>query len=334
MDGWLWTSAAVLAALFVADLAARIFIMTLVLPIFEQRPPFNVPPVEPDPEAEPVRFATTDGLTLAGSYYRPEGEPRGLIVFCPEFGGTHWSAPSYGRGLIDAGFAVLAFDFRNQGESDAQPGYTPTHWLSRREVADVAAALKYVEERFDLADLPVGLFGVSRGANAALAAAAKAPHVSAVAAEGAFSTDAMMLHYAWRWAELYVPGWIVRFVPEWHLAGTLRLARRVSQFRHRVRYTVLERKLPRLAGRPVLLVTGGKDSYVAPVIAERLREAIGPSCEPVWVVPEAKHNQARPTDPDEYDRRLVEFFGRIVDRVPEQPERQPVTPRNLVPAAR
>jgi pimeloyl-ACP methyl ester carboxylesterase len=334
VDGWFWAGTAVLAALLVADVAFRIFVMTLVLPIFEQRPPFNVPPAEPDPEAEPVRFATTDGLTLAGSYYRPEGEPRGLIVFCPEFGGTHWSAPSYARGLIDAGFAVLAFDFRNQGESDSQPGYTPTHWLTRREVADVAAALKYVEERFDLAELPVGLFGISRGANAALAAAAKAPQVRAVAAEGAFSTDAMMLYYSWRWAEVYVPGWIVRLVPEWHLAGTLRMARRVSQLRHRVRYTVLERKLPRLAGRPVLLVTGGKDSYVAPVIAERLREAVGPSCEPVWVVPGAKHNQARPRAPEEYDRRLAEFFGRIADMVPEPTPRRAETPGKLLPMAR
>ena len=47
----------------------------------------------------------------------------------------------------------------------------------------------------------------------------------------------------------------------------------------------------------------------APAIAERMRHRIGDSCLPVWVVPGAKHNQARTTRPDEYDRRLADFFS-------------------------
>jgi pimeloyl-ACP methyl ester carboxylesterase len=299
------------AAFLLAEIVVNLFAATLVLPIFERRPPFNVRPAEPDLSAEPIRFPTSGGLELAGSIYRPDGEPRGLIVFCPEFGGSHWSAPTYVEALIEDGFAVLAFDFRNQGESDDQAGYVPTHWLTEREVADVRSALRYAESLAEFAGLPVGLFGVSRGANAALAAAARSPSVRAVAVEGAFSTDAMMVFYTYRWAELYVPRWVIRLAPEWHLAATMRFARRISQLRRGVRYCVLERWLPQLAGRPVLLVTGEKDSYVAPVIAERLRRQIGPSCRPLWVVPDAKHNQARLADPDGYDRQLRAFFGEI-----------------------
>lgn len=311
MDGWLIILSTLLAAFLLAEIVVNVFAATLVVPIFERRPPFNVPPVEPDPSAEPIRFPTSDGLELAGSIHRPEGMPRGLIVFCPEFGGSYWSARSYVEALIDDGFAVLAFDFRNQGESEDQPGYVPTHWLTEREVADVRSALRHAESLVEFAGLPVGMFGVSRGANAALAAAARSPQVRAVAVEGAFSTDAMMLYYAYRWAELYVPSWVIRLAPEWHLARTMRFARWVSQWRRGVRYCVLERWLPQLAGRPVLLVTGEKDSYVAPVIAERLRERIGPSCRPLWVVPEAKHNQARLADLAGYDRRLRGFFAEI-----------------------
>lgn len=326
MDGWLWIIAA-LAALALAELAVYLFALKVALPIFERRPPFNVRLAEPDGSAEPVRFPGGDGLELAGSIHLPEDDPRGLVIFCPEFGGSHWSAPSYVGALIDDGFAVLAFDFRGQGESEEQPGYSPAHWVTEREVEDVAAALRYAATLPEFRGLPVGLFGVSRGGNAALAAAARHPEVRAVAAEGAFSTDAMMLYFAYRWAELYVPRWVARLVPEWHLASTMRFARWVSQFRHGVRYCVLEKWLPQLAGRPAMLITGGKDSYVSPVIAERLRAAIGPSCRPVWVVPGAKHNLARPTDPEGYDARLTAFFADIA-----LPTRKPVpVRRELLP---
>ncbi|MGC1274505.1 MAG: alpha/beta hydrolase [Planctomycetaceae bacterium] len=317
MDTWVWGLLVIAASILLAEILLRLFSLTVVLPIFERRPPFNVRPVGPDLDAEYIRFAATDGLAMAGSIYRPVGEPAGVVVFCPEFGGTHWSATSYVGGLIDAGFAVFAFDFRNQGESDTDEGYSPTHWLTEKDVADAAAALDYIARSDEFGDLPLGIVGVSRGGNAALAAAARRPQVRAVAAEGAFSTDAMMLYYAYRWAELYVPAWFVRLIPEWHLAETLRFARRVSGLRRGVRYAVLERSLPRLRNRPVLLITGGRDSYVAPVIPERIRRRIGPSCGPVWVVPGAKHNQGRLVATGEYDRRLVEFFSRIA--VPTEP---------------
>lgn len=331
MDTWLWISAVLAAAILVVEAVFVLLAIKLVVPIFERRPPFNVRPVDPDPAAEPIRFPGADGLELAGSIHRPNGPPRGLIVFCPEFGGSHWSAPSYVGALIEDGFAVLAFDFRNQGESDSQAGYVPSHWLTESEVADALAALRHVETWPEFAGLPIGMFGVSRGANAALAAAARVPRVRAVAVDGAFSTDAMMLYYSYRWAELYAPRWLIALVPEWHLARTMRIARRFSQFRRGARYAVLERWLPRLGNRPVLLVTGGRDSYVAPVIAERIRERIGPSCRPVWVVPDAKHNQARATDPYGYDRRLRDFFSHLA-KPAKRPE--PAAERELVPAGR
>ncbi len=309
---WVWWALAFVAACIVVDLAVRFLVLSIVLPIFERRPPFNVRAVEPDLDAEYLRIPSKGGLTLAGSLHRPIGEPRGLIVFCPEFCGSHWSAQQYAAGPIEAGFAVLAFDFRNQGESDCEPGYSPTHWLTEREIDDTFAVLRYIENRRDLRELPVGMFGVSRGGNAALMTAARSSHVLAVAADSAFSTEGMMLHYADRWAELYVPRWLHRLLPEWHLMERMRFSRRVSGWRHGVRYALLERWLPRLQDRPVLLISGGKDSYVAPPIAERLRRCIGPSCEPVWYVPGAKHNQARQVATRDYDTQLCSFFEQIV----------------------
>jgi hypothetical protein len=36
----------------------------------------------------------------------------------------------YAPALLEAGFAVFSFDFRNQGSSDSLPGYHAKHWLS------------------------------------------------------------------------------------------------------------------------------------------------------------------------------------------------------------
>jgi pimeloyl-ACP methyl ester carboxylesterase len=66
----------------------------------------------------------------------------------------------------------------------------------------------------------------------------------------------------------------------------------------------------------VLLISGGRDSYVTPAIAERLRSTIGENCR-LWIAPAAKHNMSRSVCREEYDRRILQHFegmsGRFVD---------------------
>ena len=78
VDTWLWILLTVGAGIVLADILLRLFTLTVVLPIFERRPPFNVRPALPDPDVERLRIPTADGLTLAGSLYRPFDDPQGL----------------------------------------------------------------------------------------------------------------------------------------------------------------------------------------------------------------------------------------------------------------
>jgi len=302
----------VVAGLLILDVCAQLYFSRLVLRQFHTPLQLHVQPAEPVSEAERVQFSTTGGLTLRGSLHWPESiSPRGVIVFCPELNGSHWSAASYGRGLLEDGFAVLGFDFRNQGDSDSEAGYEPLHWVTDRETADLQSAVRYVRSRDDLADLPLGLMGVSRGGGAALAVAADDPEIRQVAVEGAFSTAALHLHYSLRWGTMYVPGWVMRLVPEWHVNSTNALSRWISQIQRRCRYPRLEQLLPRLKGRPVLLIAGDCDSYVPLQIPQDLCRRIGSrSCE-LWTVHNAKHNSARHVDPDVYDAKLAGFFDEM-----------------------
>jgi pimeloyl-ACP methyl ester carboxylesterase len=311
----LWVVLGILAAWVAVDLVIRVIAVFAILPILERSPPFAVESTAPSPTAEPVTFASSDGITLRGALHLPtNGPPRATVIFCPELSGDHWSAGWYCRALQGAGFAVFGFDFRNQGESDRLPGYAPIHWLTEYEVLDARAAIDYVHQRPDLAGLPIGMFGVSRGGSAALVAAAQSPDVRCVACEGTFSIGTMTLHYAIRWSSLFFPPWLLRLLPIWHIRTTLLVARWFSERRRRCRYVVLEDWLGRLGERHVLMIVGGRDTYVLPEISETLFERFPQATSRRWLVKTAKHNMAREVDPEEFDRRLVDFFSQMAPR--------------------
>jgi pimeloyl-ACP methyl ester carboxylesterase len=306
----LWQVVVVLVALLVAfDLFVRSISVRVALGFFEKMPSFGLVPAEPNPAAECIEFPTSGGLTLRGSLFRQNKQPsQGVVIFCPELGGNHWMAMRYCEGLWQAGFDILAFDFRNQGDSDHLDGYEPLHWLTEHEVDDTLAAIDYTKQRDDLQGRPLFLFGVSRGGGAALAAAARCPEITRVACDSAFSTDSMMAFYARRWAPLIAPDWLLRLIPFWHIRTTLVLVRQVSRYLRGRNYTILERILPRLGKKSVYLIGGKRDTYVPTVIPEELARRIGPACT-MWIVPKAKHNGARGVQTEEYDRRLIGFFS-------------------------
>jgi len=313
----LWVTLGLIATLLVVDAVIRALAVTTILPIFERKPPFGVKPASRPAEGEEVRFPTTDGLTLAGSLYRHKDRASlGTIIFCSELDGSHWAAMSYAAGLWNAGFDLFAFDCRNQGDSEAMPGYKPLHWLTEYEVDDALAAVDFVKQHPDLDATRLGAFGVSRGGGAALAIAARRPEVTCAACEGVFSTESLLTHYTVRWAALYIPVWMVDLIPVWHLRSTFVLVRWISQWRRNCRYTKLERLLARLRGRPILVIAGKQDTYVHPHVSLQIRDRIGSESAEFWLVPDARHNGARDVHPETYDQKLAEFFMRAFEHAP------------------
>jgi len=307
---WLFLT---LIFLITIDIVIHCVYVRLILRVFETKPPFSVPSFPPDPTAEQISFVTDDGLILRGSIHRQIRQPpKGLILFCPELEGNHWSAPSYAGSLLDSGFDIIAFDFRGQGESDPQPGYAPLHWPTTFELKDVRAVLRYIQSRDDLNNLPLGVMGVSRGSTPALIAAAESSRIKAVCCEGAYSTDALMTHFVSRWAALYVPQFVLPYLPTWHIRMTIILVRWTSQVIHKRNYIVLEKWLPKLKNQSVLFVAGGRDNYVHPDVGRELQKQIDSPNVQFWLVPTAKHNRARTVEPIEYDRRLRDFFDKTL----------------------
>jgi len=109
--------------------------------------------------------------------------PGGLVIFAHGSGSSRFSPRNafVARELRQAGFATLLFDLLTAAES-----------LDRARVFDIALlaerlleAMDWARGREELAGLPVGLFGASTGAAAALVAAAEEPEmVRAVVSRG------------------------------------------------------------------------------------------------------------------------------------------------------
>ncbi len=109
-----------------------------------------------------ITVRTDDGVTLAGTYFEPSRRPAPGIVLLHMLTRNHDDWAAAGSRLADAGYAVLAIDFRNGGDADAA--------LLER---DVASAKAFLRERPEVNPNSLGIAGASIGANMALADAAE-----------------------------------------------------------------------------------------------------------------------------------------------------------------
>lgn len=109
-------------------------------------------------------------LDLAGSLRLPAAS-RGLIVFAHGSGSSRFSPRNraVAEGLNDAGFATLLFDLLTAEEEGDRQKVFDIPLLADR----LLDAIRWVEGQDALKDLPLGLFGASTGAAAALVAAAQ-----------------------------------------------------------------------------------------------------------------------------------------------------------------
>lgn len=119
---------------------------------------------------------------LDGILTRP-ADATGLVIFAHGSGSSRFSPRNaqVAEELQDRGFATLLFDLLSEAEAQDRRNVFDIPLLGRR-VGEVVA---WAVETSDTGDLPIGLFGASTGAAAALVAAAALPGaVRAVVSRG------------------------------------------------------------------------------------------------------------------------------------------------------
>lgn len=146
-------------------------------------------------KTEEVHIVAHGGRVKLPGALRLPPQPRGLVIFAHGSGSSRVSPRNVAvaRALGGHGFATLLFDLLTEDEARDRRNVFDIQLLADR----VGDAISWCAEAPEAADLPIGLFGASTGAGAALAAAAARPDsVGAVVSRGGrpdLAADALVL---------------------------------------------------------------------------------------------------------------------------------------------
>jgi dienelactone hydrolase len=122
------------------------------------------------------------GMSCAATLYRPDSAtgPTGCVLMGNGITLTRNDGiPDYAKRFADAGFVVLAFDYRHWGDS----GGEPRCWVSlARQLEDWHAAVNYARTLEGVDAERIAVWGMSLGGGLALMTAAADPRIAATIA--------------------------------------------------------------------------------------------------------------------------------------------------------
>lgn len=331
---WFWVGLSVIAlppfayglAMAALFLYVRWKYLDYIVRIFQEKPLFIIPRGSPIDGADDVILQTPDGLALKGSYipHTSSGPRKGVILFGLEFGSNRWSCRHYCERLLAEGFDIFAVELRNQGESDKDPNYEPLQWVTDKDVADMKVAVSYLLSRPDADPRGIGFFGISKGASTGMLAALNEPRVRCAVTDGAYATYTTVVPYLRKWIRIYSDKHrLQNALPRWFFGQVGMLGVRKVARNRGVTYPSIEKAIRRF-GRPLLMIHGEADSYILPGMAQALYE-VAEDPKELWIVPQAKHNQALQVATEEYHRRILAFFDKYLNEAAPMTERLPST---------
>lgn len=259
--------------------------------VYRPRRPMSGTPEADGLKFDPVSFSTSDGETIQGWFlYGSTGSP--LVVACHGVGTNREDLRGVTRFLSQAGFNVLAFDFRAHGEST---GYKTTFGF--REALDVRAAVRYAGANYRRQFSSVGVYAISMGSAAAIMAARDLPEVKAFVFDSPFArladlVDGQFTHWPSMAGRVFA--WLARFY------GSLFIGTSAAG-------VAPQAYAKDLGTRPVLVFHGDRDTLI-PI--EQGRQLFGQIPGPKEFVETrgAEHVQSYAVMGRAYEKKVVNFF--------------------------
>jgi pimeloyl-ACP methyl ester carboxylesterase len=251
------------------------------------RAPVLRPTADPDfARLRDVAFRTDDGLLLRG-WYAPSLN-RAAVVLAHGYGSNRTQLLPEARVLLRAGYGVLVFDFRAQGESEGD--HLSFGDLERR---DVRAAIDFIAAQPDVDAGRLGALGFSAGSAPVALVSADDPRVRAVVLE---STSTSIRDALRDWGGRL--GWL-------RVAPALLLLRASGVDVAAIR---TDRAVARLSPRALLLVHGDQEPAK---LQARMRQLYDAAAQPkrLLVVRGAAHGKfLQAAGAAEYERELLSIF--------------------------
>lgn len=195
------------------------------------------------------------------------------------------------KSLHDAGFSVMMFDFRDEGES---PGNTVSVGLF--ETRDLLGAVDYAKS---LGYKHIGIIGFSMGASTALEATTRDTDVQATIADSPFAS----LH---DYLVTNMPVWT--HLPNWPFTPEILWEVKTFTGLNAVQVDPLA-DLKTWTPRPLLLIAGSADTTIpmrnSTLLYDEVRQNPQDS---LWIVDGAKHVGAYKVNPSTYESKVTAFF--------------------------
>jgi dipeptidyl aminopeptidase/acylaminoacyl peptidase len=195
------------------------------------------------------------------------------------------------------GFSVLLVDLRDHGESAFEDG---RYAGGTEEYLDVLGAWDWLQRRGHPAER-IGLLGRSMGAASVLIAAGEEPRVAAIWEDSGYANVGEAIH-----DELVRRKFPTLLAPAGILAARVIAGDDITSRSPLGAVAKLH--------RPLFITHGDADSRFSVRFAYELAEAVrasGESAE-IWIVRGAGHVEGAEREPQEYERRLADFFGRTL----------------------
>lgn len=246
-------------------------------------------------EFRSVDLESLDGVTLRGWFLRPASWNGNAVILLHGVSDNRLGMYGYGKWLLNNRYAILLPDARAHGLS----GGLATYGL--RESDDIHRWVNWLEDAYH----PRCLYGLgeSMGGAQLLQSLPKEPRFCAVIAESPFASFSEAA-YARFGRQFHAGPWLGRtfFRP------TVEVGFLYVRLRYRLN---MEAASPEKAVEgttiPVLLIHGLGDRNIPSFQSDEI-QAHNPSDIVVWKVPDAVHTGAHKAVPQEFERRVLDWF--------------------------
>ena len=254
-------------------------------------------------EFRDVEITVPDGAVLQAWFMRPREANGDAVILLHGVPGNRMGMYEYGKWLVENHYSVLLPDERHHGGS----GGLRTYGIAESD--DIHRWVDWIETN-EPTRCMYGL-GESTGAAELLQSLARESRFCAVVGESANATFHEEEYT--RFGRLFHTGpWLCRTV----FRPTLDVAFLYIRLRYHLN---MEAASPEQAvvgtKTPILLIHGLNDRNIPPYNADWIK-AKNPASIAVWKVPGAFHTGAHQAAPEEFERRVLDWFARHSSPVP------------------
>lgn len=242
---------------------------------------------------ENVSLETKDGLTIKGWFIPPQN--RAVVILVHSMAANRLGTMEHAVMLAEHGYGVMMIDMRVHGESEGD-----LLTFGGDEYLDVSAAVDYLQTRSDVDQNRIGILGLSLGASESILSAARDERIKAVVADAPGAT----VFKDWPEPEtvydsLYVPFDHMFF---YYLHRFDRVPEPLA---------ILD-AVARISPRPLFLIGGTSNgSTLEQRSVTQFFEAAGEPKQ-MWIFPDTPHIGGLKIHPEEYARKVIEFFDRYL----------------------